>query len=726
MTYKIVQSDEKRTTFHKQIKLDTSRDTAILIRQSRKGSQVAHYESRLLQESLIPFVMQARGDSEDTHIRIYDEGSGVSGTLGMDKRLKLRGLLEDIVNGLIGDIVVARADRLFRDKHFQNVSTFTILAEKMGIRVIVPTSQGVVIYAFKNTKDLQTFQQDMQAAYAYIENQIGYMNRARDYKKSRGLYGGGCLSLPYVLLRDMPKEEQIPVIYEAWRPYALDLFQQFAAFNFETGRMARYIESKPYLFPAMPAEDLEIYKPVTNMKAVPGGYTFSNPRRLLDYLSNVVLGGYAHGGKDEGNNVLIAGAFEAAIPVELLEPSYAAIKGYYLDGSPYERAGGSRQYRRNTIETEAILHGLLTSGDGVISVFSQLEDQYPIYACLKGGYLGQTTRAGLGRVLKAWTLPCSVLDSIILERLIALAEFDQGMVERIKAYFEAATKEGTSRLEVLDIAIQQTQAALKRLSKTIVLLSKGYGEVDEETELDPDDPIVKEHRKLAATLRNLQRQRQEAAIESEEDPAQSIDNFYYVLSHLRSEFNKKPPQTKKDIIRKLIEEVEVNAISPHLYTLHITWIRPMASVRDDVALLWRSDPTRNETTTTWLQDEDEAVRTLYPDSPQIELMQGIPNKSPAQIKKRAGELAVRRKVGIERNFWWTVTYKDLEAAAQFTSNAEEQAFLWQEINTMAENTQRGQLSASWFLPLDMVSFSHALFVTDEIDAGQSRTLASWL
>ncbi len=61
MTYKIVQSDEKRTTFHKQIKLDTSRDTAILIRQSRKGSQVAHYESRLLQESLIPFVMQARG-----------------------------------------------------------------------------------------------------------------------------------------------------------------------------------------------------------------------------------------------------------------------------------------------------------------------------------------------------------------------------------------------------------------------------------------------------------------------------------------------------------------------------------------------------------------------------------------------------------------------------------------------------------------------------------------
>ncbi len=245
MTYKIVQSDEKRTTFHKGVVLDTTRATAILIRQSRKGSNVAHYESRLLQESLLPFVMQARGEEDDSNIRIYDEGSGVSGTKGPDKRLKLRGLLEDLLNGLIGDIVVARADRLFRDKHFQNVSTFTTLAEKMGIRVIVPTSQGVVIYDFRKTKDLQTFQSDMQAAYAYIENQIGYMNRARDYKKSRGLYGGGCLPLPYVLLRDMPKDEQIPVIYDPWRQYALDLFQKFIEYNFEIGRIARYVESKP-------------------------------------------------------------------------------------------------------------------------------------------------------------------------------------------------------------------------------------------------------------------------------------------------------------------------------------------------------------------------------------------------------------------------------------------------------------------------------------------------
>ena len=145
----------------------------------------------------------------------------------------------------------------------------------------------------------------------------------------------------------------------------------------------------------------------------------------------------------------------------------------------------------------------------------------------------------------------------------------------------------------------------------------------------------------------------------------------------------------------------------------------MAS-RDDVALLWRSDPTRNEETTTWLEEEEEAVRTLYPDSPQLTLMQGIPNKSPAQIKKRASQLSVRRQIGIERTFWWTVTYADLETAAQFTSDAEQQAFLWQEINTMAENTKRGSLAALWFLPVDLVSFSHNLCVTNKEESGMSK------
>jgi hypothetical protein len=288
MGIKIISNETKRTTFCKNVQLDMGRDTAILIRQSGRGANIKHYESRLLQESLIPFVMQARGDSDLTHTRIYDEGAGVSGRKGIDKRRHLQQLHFDIGDNLIGDLVLARPDRLFRDKHFDKVSTFTLLAEKMGIRVIVPTNQGVTVYDFRKTKDLQTFQQDMQAAYNYIENQIGYMNRARDAKKARGLYGGGCLPVPLVLLKDIARDEQKPFVYPYWQFYALDLFTKFRDFNYETGRLYRYVESLPFVFPFMPEEDKELFASVTNMKKVEGGYTFANPARLRDYISNLV------------------------------------------------------------------------------------------------------------------------------------------------------------------------------------------------------------------------------------------------------------------------------------------------------------------------------------------------------------------------------------------------------------------------------------------------------
>jgi DNA invertase Pin-like site-specific DNA recombinase len=117
----------------------------VLIRQSRKGADLDSRESRLRQESLIPVAITLRGDTDGSNIILYDEGSGVSGTKGYDHRPELSRLYMDIANDMIGRIVVARADRLFRDKHFRNVSMFTELAERKRITVIVP---GRAIYDF--------------------------------------------------------------------------------------------------------------------------------------------------------------------------------------------------------------------------------------------------------------------------------------------------------------------------------------------------------------------------------------------------------------------------------------------------------------------------------------------------------------------------------------------------------------------------------------------------
>jgi hypothetical protein len=730
MTFKIVQVDRQASMFHQSVQLDLTRATAILYRQSKRGSDKTHIESRMLQESLKPFVIQARGEDSDENIHIFDEGAGVSGTKGIDKRKKLRELHVEIASNLIGDIVLARPDRLFRDKHFANVSTFTQLAEKMQIKVIVPTDRGVVVYDFTREKDLQAFQEAMIQAYAYIVNQIGYMNRARAFKVSKGYYGGGTISLPYVLLRDMPKEEQTLAIYEPWREAAVDLFQHFKDFNFESGRITRYVEDKPYIFRFMEPAHLEEYLPVTNLTRANGGYTFISRETLLSYLSNLTLAGFAKAGRDgEGNDILIPGIFDAAIPLDLFEPCFASLTGSYLDGTPFVKAGTARQYRRQGIETDAILHGLLTSDDGTISTYAQLDVDRPVYTCRRGGYFGQRARVGLGRMENVWALPIRPIDRIVLDRLIALAEYDNELVERVKAYFGERAGEGESDLEVLDTAIKNTQDAIIRVGKTIVALTKGL--VDDQGNpiaLPENDPNIKEQRDLYIQLRRLQKQREKAAEAANEDPAKSITDFYYVLSHLRAEFNKKDPQTKKDIMKKLIEEVKITAISPHLLTLHITWIKPLATSRDrdDVALLWRGTPNKSPTTNYWTEDELAALRTLWPDAPHTDIMHAIPNKTSSQIKDKAWELGIRRDFHhLPRGgrFHLTIAQIDLQAAAAFTECVKEQDFLWREINAMAERTRKGDISAMWFLPIDAISFAQSFSVTDVLDTGVSAQTA---
>jgi hypothetical protein len=174
------------------------------------------------------------------------------------------------------------------------------------------------------------------------------------------------------------------------------------------------------------------YLPVTTMTKVSGGYTFTRIETLLYYLSNLGLAGFAHGGRDKetGDTILIPNAFDAAVPLDLLEPCFAA---------------------KNTVRS---------------------------------------------------------VDRVILDRLIDLSEYDNGLVERVKSYFGETQQEGKSSLTVLDTTIHNTQRALKKLSHAIVLLTQkdeGEEDEDEEKKLDPNDPIVKEHRQLQATLRNLKR-----------------------------------------------------------------------------------------------------------------------------------------------------------------------------------------------------------------------------
>ena len=111
-------------------------------------------------------------------MRLYDEGAGVSGQKRIDQRKELDRLYQDMNRGTIGTIIVAREDRLFRNKHMDQVGTFTRLAEEKRIIVIVPpissaaNEERTKVYHFSEYQDLIAFQDKMREAYGYIEGHI--------------------------------------------------------------------------------------------------------------------------------------------------------------------------------------------------------------------------------------------------------------------------------------------------------------------------------------------------------------------------------------------------------------------------------------------------------------------------------------------------------------------------------------------------------------------------
>lgn len=695
------------------IEVDLTRKTGVLIRQSRKKSDKSHFEGRLRQETMVPIAVTLRGDEDDRNIVLYDEGAGVSGTKGYDERPKLSGLYMDIANDVVGSLVMARADRIFRDKHFRNVSMFTELAEKKKIKLIVP---GRTVYDFTKTKDLQAFQKEMQDAYNYLATQIVYLNETRQQKVQRGLYGGGHLPAPYAISKDVWKDAQRPVIYRPWQDNAIELFREFLGSDFSLAYIVRFIESRPYLFPYPSAEDMQHYHFPTIMSKAPQGYTFTSLDSIKHYLSNLTLAGYAKIGRDAaGNEILLADAFEAAVPMELLAPCYAAITGHYPDGTPFDHFRDSRRPRKHTKqwESDAILHGFLLSDDGTVSYCAHTHRNSSSYTCLEGANPDRLPgsiakhRIGILQTRKPWSVPCQALDGIVLDRLCDLVQYDTQMSERMKAHWESQKTGLVTTGAILKTQMEKAQAQITHLDH---LLTNPACSLSEKTEARYIAQLAEAETALEALRKKYQTQAET------EDPEQVIPNVYYVLSHLPTEYRKLDSKQQKKMIRKVIKDVKLNQISPHLFLLYVQWEDGIAA-RPDVALIWRGTmPNTNEP---WTEAEDDALAALYPAAPQIELMKPLSRFSWYRICDRAKEFAIRRNIPLLGRarvnlYHRTVCYQDLMAAADLVTGAEAKARIQAIVNELAMKTLRGGLTPYWWLPFDALGYLTAFEATGGI------------
>jgi hypothetical protein len=474
----------------------------------------------------------------------------------------------------------------------------------------------------------------------------------------------------------------------------------------------------------------------TNMRVVSGGYTLSSLSSVKSYLSNLTLGGYAKVGEDEdGTELVLPQAFDAAIPFDLLDECYAAITGHHIDGSPFEVQRDTRRYMRSNPQGSGLLFPstILISDQGHVS--TDVKDGKGIYICFQGlaqdGYTLKT-RSGIISYKMLWSLSGREIDSIIVYRLFELAEQDKDMADRVKAIFDSMKGEEEDEAKLLKKQIEQTRKRIERLD---FLLTDTSIELDVETAKEYARDLSELRPKLA---RLMKKQKEKPNL----DPGETIENFYFVLSHLTTEFLKQSSDVQRQMMSKLVKRVIINNLSPHLFYLYIIWQDGVAT-RPDVALMWRGQPIPDREA--WSNEDNTLIRTYWPKGQQEEILQLFPLSTWSSIRQQANRLGVYRSKELKSGrkkinpYHETITYTDLETALYFAqaeelqdaeallfygsieeaaqyNNEEGSAYIRDILNEFAETTARGRISAYWPWPVEVVGFSS--LTSDE--AGLSR------
>ncbi|MDQ2884936.1 MAG: hypothetical protein M3Y39_02525 [Chloroflexota bacterium] len=307
--FKLRQAEERHNNYTGALpEIDRKRATAVLVRQSKTGADTAMAESRETQLGLQDYgKLLYREDEPD--VRLYDEGAGVSGQRRIDQRAELDHLYRDMHKGIVGTIVLAREDRIFRNKHMDQVGVFTKLAEEKRIKVIVPpvssaaSDERTRVYDFTVYRDLVAFQDKMREAYGYIEGHVKHMQQCKQNKAGKGGFDGR--GLPPGFGVKGKKQDQEIIIYEPWAKEMRKLALRVQALSWDMGKLAREVAAKAYLFPEIPEEDRERYTLKTNLYHIPGvGYKPRDPYTLKEWLKNVMYIGWWQPSMDKPDTII--------------------------------------------------------------------------------------------------------------------------------------------------------------------------------------------------------------------------------------------------------------------------------------------------------------------------------------------------------------------------------------------------------------------------------------
>jgi Resolvase, N terminal domain len=696
--FKFRQAEERRNNYTGALpETDKKRVTAVLVRQSKSGADTAMAESRETQLGLQEYAVLLYGH-EEPHVELYDEGAGVSGQKRIDQRAELDRLYRDMHKGIIGTIILAREDRIFRNKHMDQVGVFTKLAEEKRIKVVVPpissaaNEERTKVYDFTVYRDLVAFQDKMREAYGYIEGHVKHMLQCKQNKADKGGYDGRLL--PPGLAVKGKKQNQTIVIYEPWAKEMRKLALRAQALDWNISKLNREVDQMAYLFPEIPEEDREKHLIKTCIHHIPGvGYKPLSDQTLRDLFTNEMLIGWWQ--PDEDKPDVIVDNHPAVLDYALFAEGYARLKGYTLEGEPVEHYRGTTRIRE-TRETppELLFHGrlLLTppSPDymAYFSVYEQLS---------KLNYMGYIKPRNIITKSRWCCIPGAEFDALVIERLLALEQADIDMKDRVRTTLEQVydqqSEDFVSIPQQIDgIKTQLVENAKKRMKTSV------------------DDPMYDmlevEKRDLMERQKSLEAKKEKLGMM---DSSEEIEQLHSLLGNFEAVWPTFDLAQRQRAFSLLINRIEIEVVSPHWIRLSIDWLDAVCP-RLDVAYIWKASPSRGEK----FSDEEKAIiRQHYPRTPYMDILQMLPNRTWQSIQGQTALMGIKREIPAEPGVCVGVCYRDMVPGRGGE-------YLFRDYETTLEYIKKaGSNTAKSEAPL------YAFWVFSETVAGMNDLLVQW-
>jgi DNA invertase Pin-like site-specific DNA recombinase len=607
---------------------------AAYLRQSSNFQVANNLESGLMQLSgARRFAVSHNLDPDKILIAHEGEGKrGVSGTLRIDQRERLKEIMSGIYADKIKLVWAYNVNRLFRDKYGVQSGTFIQACAEHNVKVAIETAKT---FDFTNQFDVMMFQMLVTVAAKENEDRSKLLHGASAQKAMRGQYHGKPLQPGYII--DRNKGSETYMRYIPYKPHAdivERLYKRFRELGGQFNLLVAEVGKMPVVFP--PFEEWVDKKNVSQVKLkkvckLHGwlcdckqadcellGYHMGRSA-LFRLLTAVEYAGYWKFGGEvltdaEGQPL---NNHEPLVSMDDWLYAFNRLSFTTLTGEANTKRASTKTWTpAKNAESATLLEGILKSPLGTVHVS---EGMYRIVERRRGSKMHRSCTLTVSTIWIDGQFKLRLLQRLY-EDLAGNENFLHEQLKFIKA----------SNAKALVSVDQQIANYQKTIANREAYIAAVGAAIDKETALKLNAAMIEDRAHLAALRAK------------KEDAKKEVSGITELIQCIRT-LTGKPGKSglegneeSRRFIRLFCESIELSEYSGHVLTLTIRWRAPFAQT--DMLYLYRKEAGRQQ----WSEADEQVLRDLYPEADRLAILQALPTRSWQSITAWANDLGIKR------------------------------------------------------------------------------------